>query len=214
MKNKSTKSLKQIYNESLLCEMPERMPGPYDSYDYLEDNDKNHIMAGYYIEDKRGNLIEQFKDSQDINIYQDNAMLDNGASAIAYVLINIDKKEVEGIIYLVKIEDTNNVGYFSTCGLWKKKSATSGLIFNFFTKWLLPKYKTIISDNKTSELGERFWLKIAKYGLANNKKCGIFREKEAIKSNIEQFKRLYKIDNFSLAWEDKDRILQRIYISE
>lgn len=41
MKNKPTKLLKQIYNEALICEMPERMFIPYPGNKQLEDNEYN-----------------------------------------------------------------------------------------------------------------------------------------------------------------------------
>ena len=49
MKKKTAKSLKEIYNEALLCEMPQRMTNLYKQD--LDDDDYNHKEAKEYIED-------------------------------------------------------------------------------------------------------------------------------------------------------------------
>jgi hypothetical protein len=210
MKKKNVKSLKQVYNEVLVCEMPIRL---FDSYtqENVENFEKNHIEAEKYIKGTIGKLIDSPNYLEKIDIYQDESLTGDGESLLIYVLIHKNKKEIEGFTKLLKIKDNNNKEYFSTHGLCKKNSASTNLIFNFFTKWLLPKYKLIISDNGTTDLGERFWKEIIEFGLANSKECGIFEDNDIPKQSKEQFTRLYKIENFSNAWEEFPTY-KRIYI--
>lgn len=212
MNKKSTKSLKEIYNKSFICETPLKLSDLYTQED-LENDEKNHTEAVKYINGTIGKLIDSVNYLVKIDIYVVKELSRDNESLMVYKLIDKDKQEIVGFIKLLKILDNKNKEYFSTYGLWKKKSFKGSLIFNFFTKWLLPKYKLIISDNGTTDLGEKFWLKIISYGLENNKECGIFKDADFIKLNEQQFTRLYKIEDFSVAWK-KAASFQRIYIKE
>jgi hypothetical protein len=175
---------------------------------------KNHILAEKIIEGLIGKWIGIFKDIEKIDIYEFEQLNIDNEPVLIYVLIQKDKKEIVGFIKLLKIVDNKNKEYFSTTGLWKKKTFNSkGFIFNFFTKWLLPKYKLIISDKGTTDLGERFWLKIANFGLVNNKDCGIFKHGNICKLGENQFIRLYNIEDFQDAWKNGG-LLKRVYIKE
>ena len=220
MKKKIAKSLKELYNESLICEMPKRMPEQHtqEYLKYLEENfendEKNHIAAEKFIKGIIGKQIDVFKNLEELNIYEREELNRDNEPLLIYVLINMDRKEIVGFVKLIKITYNKNKVHFSTYGLWKKKTFAGSLIFDFFTKWLLPKFKLIISDKGTTDLGEKLWIKIAKYGLTHNKECGIF--KVNAEQDEEQFIRLYKIEDFSNAWEEleEDPIFQRIYIKE
>ena len=94
------------------------------------------------------------------------------------------------------------------------KTFNGSLIFDFFTKWILPKYKLILSDDSTSKLGEDFWWKIIDYALANNKECGIYSTKIAMEFfNVKQFEQILKRKDFLNAWKLLGN-QKRIYIKE
>ena len=220
MKKKSVKLLKELYNESLICEMPYKMTEQeirvyLKGLENFENDETNHILAESFINGTIGKLIETFNYYEELNIYEYEELNAYNETLLIYVLIQKVKGMIVGFTKLLKITDNKNIVYFSTYGLWQNKIFARGLIFNFFTKWLLPKYKIIISDEGTTNLGENFWLKLIKYGLSNNKECGIYRINE--KQGQEQFIRLYKIEDFSDAWKDtwKDEAQhKRIYIKE
>ena len=212
MNKKFTKSLKQLYNESLLCEMPYMSYKPYDGKD-LDDDIKNRKMAEDLIEGRIGKLVGNFNDNGKIDIYCIGAFQDINYPLAIYALIHENKHEIIGAVNILEILSINKEKYFSTNGLWKKQTFKSSVIFNFFIKWLLPEYKIIISDNETTELGKKFWIKIIEYGLANNKECGIFNTDNNKSKDTKQFTRLYKMEDFLDAWKDEPW-LKQIYIIE
>ena len=202
MKKKITKTLKELYSEALICEMPVLNLTPYTE-NRLENQKQNITIAKDYINGGRGELIGNF---QNINIYKQIYQIDKHGELISHILIDTKINEILGFINLIKIKDADNKGYFTTHGIFRTSRTNKGLIFEFFTKWLLPEYKIIISSNSTTISGSKFWIKIIEYGLTNNKECGIFKEKKFIQ--------LYKIEDFSQAWDLQNGEHIRIYIIE
>lgn len=209
---KITKSFRRFYLESLLCESPSRHPSlytvPFDNWTF------NQEEAAAYIRGEKGKFIDYFNfKSYKLSIYKKIEVSDN--NKIEEYIIIFNEKECKNIFAFLRLKHItiNNVKYFFTNGIWNNKTYATGLIFEFFTKWLLPKYKLIISDNLTSKLGENFWFKIIEYALTNNKNCGIYTEYDITSNNKSNFKQLFKKENFLKAWK-KHASKQRIYISE
>ena len=211
MSKTPTKSFKRFYLEHLICEMPDRETRLYGAL--LEDRVFNGEEACDYVEGKKGKLAGDFFDRTKIHIYYDTELDKAGKEIIKYILIPENIKYIIGCVKLLIIKDKSNIEYFSTRGLWKDQTFGKEIIFNFVIKWLLPKYKVIISDNTTSLLGERFWKKIAEYALANNKECGIYIDSILVSDKEKQFQRLLKIKAFEMAWNQQG-IHKRIYIKE
>ena len=203
MKKKNTKSLKEIYNESLLCEMPAMNLIPYRE-DRLEDQNQNIIIAQKYIKGEIGKLLGNIQYIDKINIYLHIYQTSDHGELLSHILINTKSKEIVGFINLITINDITSKEYLATHGIFRTTRANKGLIFEFFTKWLLPNYKTVISSNSTTKHGTNFWYKIIGYGLLNNKDCGIFKE--------NKFVQLHKIEDFDSAWDFYTGKDQRIYI--
>ena len=214
---KMTKSFRRFYLEtvlfdSLTVESPQRRTFPDEVS--LETSAYNISETRAYINGEKGEFVEYFSfNGYNVSIYKKESNEKN-LKITEYPLI-FNEKECKITFGFVRIiqQDINGQTYFFTRGIWNSRTDAIGLIFSFFTKWLLPKYKMIISDNLTTTLGEGFWLKIAKYGLANSKECGIYIDPKILKSNNPSFKSLIKIEDFSKAWE-KPATMQRIYIKE
>ena len=211
MKKKITTSLKELYTEALICEMPLRSSKLYTQK--LDEDVYNYRETKNFISGRKGKLVGKFKDFPNINIYTNIELTGTNKELLVYYLIDEKTITTVGFVKLLQIKD-NNIVYFSTYGIWQKLTVKhSNIISSFLIKWLLPEYKIIISDNSTSDLGERFWLKIAKYGLENNKECGIFILENLRNNKEKQFEQLYKIEDFSKAWNSLG-FKYRIYIKE
>ena len=141
MKKKIAKSLKELYNESLICEMPYMSHDPYDGKD-LDDDIKNKKIAEALIEGTLGKLVGNFIDDIKINIYLIEGIQNSNGPLDVYMLIPDDMTTVVGAVNLQEIKSAANEIYTSTCGLWKKSTFKLPIIFNFFIKWL---YQNLIS---------------------------------------------------------------------
>ena len=209
---KFTKSFRRYYYEELLAESPQRQ---YGLADFTYDNwSFNGLEAHAFVSGEKGEFIDFFHfKGYKVSIYKKDSVFEN-AKTIEYILV-FNESKAKNIFGFVRIipQIINNETHFFTRGIWNSQTWATGLIFAFFTKWLLPKFKLIISDNITTKLGENFWWKVIEYGLANNKECGIFADPSVINDKTKCFRRFYKKEDFEKAWEYPAR-LQRIYIKE
>jgi hypothetical protein len=125
------------------------------------------------------------------------------------------QKKVNGGIELVFIVNSSIVAkiklvinkHVFTNGLWNEGSVARNTVFEFLIKWLLPKYKLIISDNLTTNLGEGFWKKVVKFGLGNGYEVGIYHER------TDTFESVQSLESIEKAWEVAATV-SRIYIKE
>jgi hypothetical protein len=211
LSKKMTKSFKRYWLEHLISESPV----PYDGL-YITDLDNwssNSVETAIYNKSNKGKLVGEFyHNSLKILIFIYEYIDDKQHNILEYTLMPESKNMILGRVKLI-IKKIDNIEYYFTNGLWNHKSEGTGIVYNFFINWLLPKYKTIISDNSTSKLGENFWWKIIEYGLANNKECGKYIDPESLIEPIKGFMPLTKKKEFLDAW--KHNICEkRIYIKE
>jgi hypothetical protein len=193
-RNKPTKSFKQFYLEKLVCESPLR----YDEWKNmpLDNIPYNTEEANLFLSGRRGEYINTLTHKNiSFNIYKH-----VHDEKIDYVCIPQEFSQI--IIGWVRLNIID--GFYATNGLWNYSETAKGLVFHFFINWLLPKYKTILSDIMTTPKGEMFWKKIAQYSLENNIECGIYNEDD------KAFIKLDNLTDFETAWEDG--YTKRIYI--
>jgi hypothetical protein len=219
---KHTKSFRRFYLETILAESifaetlvnesPSRAGGFFKTH--LNEWIYNTAEAKDYIEGRKGKFVENFYYRGDIAIYRNDFIDPKDKSNITeYALIVKSQEIIIGHMRLINTKNVAGKDIVLTNGLWNDMTSGSGVIFAFMTKWLLPKYKLIISDNYTGKLGENFWWKIIEYGLTNNKNCGIYILADPLSGRSEYVKRLYKKLHFEDAW-NKSGGSKRIYISE
>ena len=209
---KMTKSFKRFYLEQLINESPITHDGLYPTE--LGTWYYNSVEALAYANGTKGKLVGNFvhngfKILIYIHKYFDS---DKQLNIIEYTLMPESKKMVLGRINLTNKKIENKVYYF-TCGMWNHMSEGKGIVYSFFTIWLLPKYKIIISDDAMSKLGENFWWKIIEYGLTNNKECGKYIDPKSLIEQIKGFIPLTNKKDFLDAWKH-NRFAKRIYIKE
>ena len=89
-----------------------------------------------------------------------------------YVLVSENATAVLGVVHFNQQDNT-----ITTSGLWNALMM-QGLIFSFFTTYLIKHYKTVISDKITTERGKTFWLKIVDWALRSSIETGIYQIKE------------------------------------
>lgn len=202
---KMSKSFTRYYLEQVLLESPMCIDSVYPTR--LGEWAYNAAEAYSFNNGTKGKLIGEFNHLGKILIYE---IIDK--KTIEYTLLNENKTVVLGRAKLIK-ERMLNKEYFFTNGLWNHMSEGTGVIYKFFIQWLLPKYKTLISDNITSKLGKNFWIKIIEYGLSNDKECGIFIDPKSPIEKVAGFIRLNKkeefLDSFKHNMQEK-----RIFIKE
>jgi hypothetical protein len=206
---KMSKSFKRFYLEYLILESPIYNDDIYPTR--LNEWEYNATEALAFTEGRKGKLIGDFYYKGKILIYEIDGIdknIDN--KTIEYTLLTESKIIVLGRAKLI-IKKIDNKEYYFTNGLWNHESEGTGVIYNFFINWLLPKYKTVISDNVTSKLGKNFWVKIIEYGLTNNKECGKYVDPESRIEDITGFIPLIRMKDFLDTWKHNMRE-KRIYI--
>ena len=74
--------------------------------------------------------------------------------------------------------------FIELLGLWNRRE-NMGFFRLVFINYILPKFKTIISDMHQTPEGNKFWKKIINYGLINNIDVGLyyFKENKFVKIN-------------------------------
>jgi hypothetical protein len=210
LSKKMTKSFKRFYLEQLISESPIYNDDLYPIR--LGEWEYNATEARAFAEKRKGKLVGEFNYIGKILIYIHIYTDDIQQQVIEYTLLSENKNMILGRTKLIS-KKINNKEYIFTNGLWNHKSEGTGLIYNFFISWLLPKYKTIISDNITSKLGKDFWVKIIKYGLANNKECGKYINPKSHIELITGFIPMTKMKDFLDTWK-YNAYEKRIYIKE
>ena len=213
---KLTKSFRRLYLEAtivetLVNESPMRAQGSFKTN--LNKWIFNTAEAKDYIEGRKGKFVENFYYRGEVAIYKYNYIDPDFGNITEYALIVKSEEIIIGYLRLIHFKNTKGEDGVHTNGIWNDQTSGSGIAFAFFTKWLLPKYKIIISDDATGKLGENFWWKIIEYGLTNNKKCGIFIMADANTQRPESIKQLSNKKAFNDAW-DKLGSIKRIYIFE
>lgn len=197
--------------ESLITESPLRAEGIFITN--LSEWVYNLAEAKDYIEGRKGKFIENFYHRGEISIYRNDYIDQKYGSTTDYALI---VKTLPMIVCHIRLLNSKNIANHDivlTKGIWNDMTSGVGVAFAFFTKWLLPNYKMIISDNTTGKLGENFWWKMIEYCLTNNKECGIYiLDNKSIKQKEEVIPLLNK-KAFNDAW-DKLGSIKRIYIKE
>lgn len=203
--------LETVLYESRLNESPIRAEGAFITN--LGEWLYNSAEAKDYIEGRKGKFIENFYYRGEISIYKNDFIDTKYGSTTEYALIVKSLPMIIGHVRLLNRKNSANRDIVLTKGLWNDMTSGSGVIFAFFTIWLLQKYKIIISDNITSKLGENFWWKMIEYCLHNNKECGIYILADSLTKQKEEIIPLSNKKSFTDAW-DKLGSIKRIYIKE
>jgi len=166
------------FKQFILLEMPQH----FHSGDDIAVNDPkaNYAITQSYKQTHINIDTIQFQNDE-IDVYYD-----GNKSGGDYAFISGDKTIAE---YSYGAHDS---GFIQTDTIWQDK-AYRGIFRFIFVTYLLPKYKTIISDHRLTQLGFNFWVKL--FNDYNSKfQFGIFNmdSNETIKIDSgEEFKKYY-----------------------
>jgi len=208
--------LETLLNEAMHSEKINESPVTHHDVSYsmrYSDWLYNTIEAAEYIKGIKGKLVGKIDHYGEILVYEYKYIHPTDSNLIEYLLIAEKQKIIIGAIILVESKNAAGKDIVITNGLWNDQHSGKGSIYKFFTTWLLPNHKLIISDNRMTTLGEKFWLKIIEYGLTNNKECGIFITTEPHINKKEEIIPLTNIKDFGSAWDELGCI-KHIYIKE
>lgn len=120
-----------------------------------------------------------------------------------YVLVSENSPVVLGVIRFEKKDDA-----IYTSGLWNS-FMMQGLVFAFFTHYVIMRYHTVISDAITTQHGMKFWLKMANWALQNKKETGIFDASKNTFRDITDIKIIEQ--SFSKLLDSQN---ERVYVSQ
>jgi hypothetical protein len=177
------KTIESFYK--MLLEMPERLD--FDKIDTFLDNSSNN-------RDLTLNLIKKEKiftflklKNIEISLYKKTIKNDD----IYYLVYNPSDKYAQIVGYVRGTVD--NYEYNET-EVWQKHPLYHGIIREFYLNYLINVYEAIVSDKYHANMGENFWIKLAKESLNNN--IGIFMRnildnKEYKINNIESIKKTF-----------------------